>query len=52
MGVILECQMMWQSQQGVSVNAIMPKGFCCFMCGHCDDEVIAEMMECKCKCHG
>ena len=19
---------------------------------HCTDEVIAEMMECKCKCHG
>jgi hypothetical protein len=29
----------------------MPKGFCCFMCGHCDDEVIAEMSGCKCKCH-
>ena len=25
--------------------------FCCAVCGHCTDEVIAEMMECKCKCH-
>jgi len=23
----------------------------CFQCGHCTDEVIAEMMDCKCKCH-
>ena len=25
---------------------------CCLLCGHCSDEVIAEMMDCKCKCHG
>ena len=25
---------------------------CCILCGHCTDEVIAEMMECRCKCHG
>ena len=24
---------------------------CCLYCGHCTDEVIAEMMECKCNCH-
>jgi len=24
---------------------------CCILCGHCDDEVIAEMMGCQCKCH-
>jgi hypothetical protein len=30
----------------------MTRGYCCFQCGHCTDEVIAEMMDCKCKCHG
>ena len=29
----------------------MGRGFCCLVCGHCDDEVIAEMMGCECKCH-
>lgn len=24
---------------------------CCIYCNHCDDEIIAEMMECKCHCH-
>ena len=24
---------------------------CCLLCGHCDDEIIAEQMNCKCKCH-
>ena len=24
---------------------------CCVLCGHCDDEIIAEMSDCKCKCH-
>lgn len=24
---------------------------CCVICGHCDDDVIAMMTECKCKCH-
>ena len=24
---------------------------CCVQCGHCTDEVIAEMMDCKCRCH-
>jgi len=30
---------------------VMTRGYCCFQCGHCTDEVIAEMMDCKCKCH-
>ena len=25
---------------------------CCIYCGHCTDEIIAEMMACRCKCHG
>jgi len=36
----------------VIVYAMMTRGYCCFQCGHCTDEVIAEMMDCKCKCHG
>ena len=24
---------------------------CCIYCGHCDDEVIEMMTECKCHCH-
>jgi len=24
---------------------------CCALCGHCHDEIIAEMMDCKCPCH-
>ena len=24
---------------------------CCVYCGHCSDEIIAEMMNCKCHCH-
>ena len=34
-----------------NVNVTMSRGFCCFVCGHCDDEVIAEMSGGKCKCH-
>lgn len=24
---------------------------CCVICGHCDDDVIAMMTDCQCKCH-
>ena len=24
---------------------------CCSLCGHCDDEIIHEMMMCTCLCH-
>ena len=24
---------------------------CCVICGHCNDEVIEMMTECKCNCH-
>ena len=29
---------------------VMTRG-CCLLCGHCSDEIIAEMMDCKCDCH-
>jgi len=44
-------QARWQKQLDVNV-IVMTRGYCCFQCGHCTDEIIAEMMECKCKCHG
>ena len=34
------------------VSVIAMSSGCCLLCGHCTDEIIAEMMACKCRCHG
>jgi hypothetical protein len=34
------------------VSVIAMSSGCCLLCGHCTDEIIAEMMACRCKCHG
>jgi len=39
------------TQEFQRIEDDMGRGYCCFKCGHCDDEIIAEMMECKCNCH-
>ena len=43
----------YQNDMGIPKNrgwCLMFDG-CCILCGHCTDEVIAEMMGCECKCH-
>ena len=48
--LIVVITMKFTSGRPTVIVYVMTRG-CCLLCGHCSDEIIAEMMDCKCKCH-